>query len=194
MTALDELQTFAKILDPFCQAAGVKFACLKAEHELLFCVQLLAEPWLCLSQVSEELACGHIIRTAEGRNLFIRVRTPFAATETLKFISLRTYSLVSIRHRTDLPEPWFERALDPGAADEDLWHLLFQATDALLQAPLPDQAFLQLEQSAPVLAKERTPVSYRATFCSGTVVGTVLPISTAANSVASANHTQVFLL
>jgi hypothetical protein len=62
--------------------------------------------------VAEELACGHIVRTAEGRNLFIRVRTPFAASSTLKFVTLRTYSLILVAQR-GLKTIRFERDLSP---------------------------------------------------------------------------------
>ena len=193
MTALEELKTFAEVLDPFCQAAKVSFACLRAEHELPFGARLLTQPWLCLSQVSDELACGHIVSTTQGRNLFIRVRTPFAATETLKFVALRTYSMVAIQNRVDMPQPFFDRSLDPALAPKDLWQLLTQATDTLLRSPSPDQAFLQLEQSAPVPTKERAQVSYRATFCSGSIVGTVLPEATTKDAV-QLQAAQLFLL
>ena len=193
MTALQELQLFAQTLEPFCESAEAKFACLRAEHELLWDARPVLAPWLCLTQISEELACGHIVRTTEGRNLFIRVRTPFAATQSLKFVALCTYSLIAIANRVDTPLPFFDRSLESAAAPNDLWSLLTRATNALLQALSPGQDFLQPEQSAPVETKERPQVSYRATFCSGTIVGTVLPDS-ATKDLAPAKPAQLFLL
>jgi len=94
MTIEQELQLFAQALERFCKFHNVRFACLKAEHDLERAPRWALVTYLYLTHVAEELVSGQIIATAEGRNLFIRVRTPLAATSTLKFITLRTYSLI----------------------------------------------------------------------------------------------------
>ena len=176
MTAHDELRAFAQALELTCKRNSLKFACLQSEHDLEPAPRWALAPYLYLTQVAEELACGHIVPTAEGRNLFIRVRTPFAASPTLKFVTLRTYSLILVAQR-GLKTTRLERDLSPAAAQTDPQELLAQATVAATQTTSDDLAFIQPEQSAPFQIKNPEILAFRATFCTGTEVGTVLSSS-----------------
>jgi hypothetical protein len=179
MTTEQELQIFAQHLELFCKFHNLKFACLKAEHDLEPAPRWALAPYLYLTHVSEELVCGHIIATAEGRNLFIRVRTPFAASSTLKFVTLRTYSLILLRRR-QLNLARFARDLSLAPVSTDLQQILTRATDAAIQAQDDVFDFIQPEHAAPLPTKDTELVACRATFCSGTVVGNVLPSSSSA--------------
>jgi hypothetical protein len=150
-----------------------------AEHDLEPAPRWALAPYLFLTQVAEELACGHIILTDQGRSLFIRVRTPFAASSTLKFVTLRTYSLILLAPR-GLKHTRFERDLSPAAAQTDPQEILAQATDAVTQTQTDEQDFIQPEQSAPFQTKNPELLAFRATLCTGAEIGTVLP-STASN-------------
>jgi hypothetical protein len=176
MTAHDELRSFAQALELTCKRNSLDFACLQSEHDLEPAPRWALAPYLYLTQVAEELACGHIVPTTEGRNLFIRVRTPFAASSTLKFVTLRTYSLILVAQR-GLKTTRLERDLSPAAAQTDPQEILAQATEAAIQTQTSEQAFIQPEQSAPFQTKNPELLAYRATFCTGTEVGTVLPSS-----------------
>jgi hypothetical protein len=177
MTAFQELQAFAQALEPISKKNNFKFACLQSEHDLEPTPRWALAPYLFLTQVAEELACGHVVATAQGRNLFIRVRTPFAASSTLKFVTLCTYSLILVAQR-GLKLTRFERDLSPSAAQTDPQEVLAQATEAATQTQTSEQAFIQPEQSAPFQTKNPELLAFRATFCTGTEVGTVLPSST----------------
>jgi hypothetical protein len=176
MTSHQELQAFAEALAPTCKKNSLKFACLQSEHDLEPAPRWALAPYLFLTQVAEEFACGHIVPTAEGRNFFIRVRTPFAASSTLKFVTLRTYSLILVAPR-GLKFTRFERDLSPAAAQTDPQEILAQATGAAAQTQTSEQAFIQPEHSAPFQTKNPELLAYRATFCTGTEIGTVLPSS-----------------
>ena len=176
MTAHQELQTFAEALAPLCKRHNLKFACLQSEHDLEPAPRFALAPYLYLTQVAEALACGHIVPTAEGRSLFIQVRTPFAASSTLKFVTLRTFSLILVARR-GLKITRFERVLSPAAALTDPQEILAQAADAATQTETAGQDFIQPEVSAPFQTKNPELLAYRATFCAGTVIGTVLPSS-----------------
>jgi len=197
MTALQELQTFAQALQLPCKRNTLKFSCLQSEHDLEPSPRYALAPYLYLAQVAEELACGHVVPTAEGRNLFIRVRTPFAASSTLKFVTLRTYSLILVAQR-GLKTTRFERDLSPAAAQTDPQEILAQATEAVIKTDISDQAFIQPEQSAPFQTKNPELLAYRATFCTGIEVGTVLPSSPStqetAQLVLTPNPAQIYLL
>ena len=176
MTAHQELQTFAQALELTCKRNSLKFACLQSEHDLEPAPRWALAPYLYLTQTAQELACGHIVPTAEGRNLFIRVRTPFAASSTLKFVTLRTYSLILVAQR-GLKTTRLERDLSPAAAQTDPQEILAQALDTATQTQTAEQDFIQPEQSAPFATKNPELLAYRATFCTGTEVGTVLSSS-----------------
>jgi len=176
MTAHDELRAFAQALELTCKRNRLKFACLQSEADLEPAPRWALAPYLYLTQIAEELACGHVVPTAEGATIFIRVRTPFAASSTLKFVTLRTYSLILVAPR-GLKLTRFERDLSPAAAQTDPQEILAQATEAATQTQTSEQAFIQREQSTPFQTKNPELLTYRATFCSGTVVGTVLPSS-----------------
>src|SRR5882724_9542254 len=119
MTVLEELQNFAEALAPVCTTNRFRFACLKSEQDFELAPRLARAPYLYLAHVSEELVAGHIIATAEGRTLFIRVRTPLAASTTLKFVTLRTYSLILAQQRA-LNLARYQRRLSLPAAPSDL--------------------------------------------------------------------------
>ena len=197
MTALQELQAFAAALDPLCKQASLKFACLQSEHDLDPAPRFALAPYLYLTQVSEELACGHVISTDQGQSLFIRVRTPFAASSSLKFVTLRTYSLILITQR-GLKQTRFERDLSPAAAHTDPQELLAQATEAAAQTQTDEQAFIQPEQSAPFATKNPELLACRATFCTGMEIGAVLSPSPATPKIDDLplpqNPTQIYLL
>jgi hypothetical protein len=176
MTAHQELQAFAEALEPICKKNNLKIACLQSEHDLEPAPRWALAPYLYLTQVAEELVCGHIVPTAEGRNLFIRVRTPFAASSTLKFVTFRTYSLILVAQR-GLKSARIERDLSPTAAQTDPQEILAQAVETATQTQTDEQAFIQPEQSAPFLTKNPDLLAYRATLCTGTEVGTVLSSS-----------------
>ncbi len=176
MTAHDELRAFAQALDPVCKRNSLKFACLQSENDLEPAPRCALARYLYLTHVAEELACGHVVPTAERRNLFIRVRTPFAASSTLKFVTLRTYSLILVAQR-GLKLTRFERDLGPAAAQTDPQQTLAQAVETATQAQTEEQAFIQPEQSAPFQTKNPELLAYRATFCTGTEIATVLPSS-----------------
>ena len=148
-------------------------------------------------RLADELACGHVVPTAEGRNLFIRVRTPFAASSTLKFVTLRTYSLILVAQR-GMKLIRFGRDLGLAAAQTDPQQILAQALETATQIQTDGQAFIQPEQSAPFHTKNPELLAYRATFCTGTEVGTVLssspstPESTAL--VLTSNPAQIYIL
>jgi len=184
MTAHQELQSFAQALEPICKRNTLKFACLQSEYDLEPAPRWALAPYLFLSQVAEELTCGHIVLTDQGRSLFIRVRTPFAASSTLKFVTLRTYSLILVAPR-GLKTTRFDRDLSPAAAQTAPQEILAQATEAAAQTQTADQAFIQPEQSAPFQTKNPELLAFRATFCTGTVVGTVLPSSPTTQKIAA---------
>ncbi|MBI5386974.1 MAG: hypothetical protein HZA90_20060 [Verrucomicrobia bacterium] len=173
MTAPQELQSFASTLEPFCQANNLKCVCLKTEDDLLLGMRVELKPYLYLTQVSEQFVSGHVLPVSGGRNFFILVRTPFAASATLKIVTLRTYSLIIAQAR-DMRINRFERDLSPPAPQKDLWELLALATDAVVQAIAADQAFIQPVESVPFPTKKPELVAYRAAFFTGTVAGTVL--------------------
>ena len=197
MTAHDELRAFAQALELTCKKNNLKFACLQAEHDLEPAPRWALAPYLFLTQVAAELACGHIVPTAEGVNLFVRVRTPFAASSTLKFVTLRTYSLILVAPR-GLKTTRFERDLGPAAAQTDPQELLAQAVETATQTQTDAQAFIQPEQSAPFQTKNPELLAYRATFCTGVEIGTVLTSSPDTKKTAelapSQNPTQIYLL
>lgn len=174
MTAHQELQTFAEALAPTCKRNNLKLAYLQSEQDLEPAPRWALAPYLFLTHVAEELACGHVVPTAEGRNLFIRVRTPFAASSTLKFVTLRTYSLILVAPR-GLKHTRFERDLSPAAAQTDPQEILAQAVDTATQTQTDEQDFIQPEQSAPFQTKNPELLAFRATFCTGAEIGTVLP-------------------
>ena len=176
MTIEQELQIFAQPLELFCKSHSLKFACLNAEHDLERAPRWALAPYLYIVHVAEELVCGHIIATAERRNLFIRVRTPLAASSTLKFVNLRTYSLILLARR-QLSLARFLRDLSPAAATTDPQQILSQAADAAIQTQDDDFDFIQPEHAAPLQTKDTELVAWRATFCTGSVVGTVLSSS-----------------
>ena len=197
MNAHDELRAFAQALELTCKRNSLKFACLQSEHDLEPAPRWALAPYLYLTQVAEELACGHIVPTAEGRNLFIRVRTPFAASSTLKFVTLRTYSLILVAQR-GLKLTRFERDLSPAAAQTDPQQILAQAVETATQIQTAEQAFIQPEQSAPFPTKNPELLAYRATLCTGTEVGTVLSSSSDSQKTAelalTPNPAQIYLL
>jgi hypothetical protein len=196
-TALQELRAFAQALEPICKRNSLKFACLQSELDLEPAPRWTLAPCLYLTAVAEELTCGHIVPTAEGVNLFIRVRTPFAASSTLKFVTLRTYALILVSQR-GMKLTRFERDLGPAAAQADAQQILAQATEAATQTQTAEQAFIQPEQAAPFPTKDPELLAYRATFCSGTVIGTVLPSSSSTQQTAALaltpNPAQIYLL
>jgi len=197
MTSLQELRAFAQALEPLCKKNDLKFACLQSEHDLEPAPRWALAPYLYLTQVTDELACGHVVPTAEGRNLFIRVRTPFAASSTLKFVTLRTYSLILLAPR-GLKQTRFERNLSPAAAQTAPQEILAQAVETATQTQTDEQAFIQPEQSAPFPTKNPELLAFRATFCAGTEIGTVLPSSPdnqkAATLALGQNPAQIYLL
>lgn len=93
MTAFQELQAFAQALSPFCQANGLRLICPHSVPGKDLAPGTSVLPCLVLAQAAEDLTCGHVMPTAERGNLFIPVRTPFAASATLKFVNLRSYTL-----------------------------------------------------------------------------------------------------
>jgi hypothetical protein len=137
------------------------------------------------------------VPTGEGRNLFIRVRTPFAASSTLKFVTLRTYSLILVAQR-GLKTTRFERDLGPAAAQTDPQQVLAQAVETATQTQTDEQAFIQPEQSAPFPTKNPELLAFRATFCTGREVGTVLSSSSDSQMTAALaltpNPAQIYLL
>lgn len=195
MTAHEELRSFARALAPTCKQKNLKFACLPSEHDLDPAPRFALALYLYLTQVTEELACGHVVPTTEGRSLFIRVRTPFAAASTLKFVTLRTYSLILVAQR-GLKITRFERDLSPAAAQADPQEILAQAAAAATQTQTSEQAFIQPEQSAPFPTKNSEVLAYRATFCTGTEIGSVLPSSSQKTDEQSPPTTlaQIYLL
>ena len=197
MTAFNELRAFAQALELTCKQNHLRFACLQSELDLEPAPRWALAPYLYLTQVAEELACGHIVPTAEGRNLFIRVRTPFAASSTLKFVTLRTYSLI-LAARRGLKLTRFERDLSPAAAQADPQEILAQAAEAVTQVQSSEQAFVQPEQSTPFPTKNPELLVYRATFCTGVEVGTVLPASSDNQKLAkqdlAPNPAQIYIL
>ncbi len=197
MTTHDELRAFARALALTCHSYGLVFACLHSESNLELAPRPALAPYLYLARVAEELACGHIVPTSQGRNLFIRVRTPFAASSSLWFVTLRTYSLILVTQRS-LKISRFERDLSPAAAHADPGEILARAAEAVTRSPFSDQAFLQPEQSAPFPTKHPELLAFRATFCSGTEVGTVLPSSPdttkAAQLALAPNPAKIYLL
>jgi len=195
MTIQQELQIFAQALERFCKTHNLKFASLEAEHDLERAPRWALAPYLYLTHVAEELVSGHIIATTEGRNLFIRVRTPLAATSTLKFITLRTYSLILVARR-QLNLARFHRDLSLAAATSDPQQILSQATDAAIQAQDDDFDFIQPEHLAPLQTKNTELLAWRAAFCTGTIVGTVLPSSSSAQKAddQTSTPTELYLL
>lgn len=186
MTAFDELQIFTQTLDPLCRANNLKFSCLHSEPDLDPTPRLALAPYLYLTQVAEELACGHIISTDRANNIFIRVRTPFAASSTLKFVTLRTFSLIFILHRP-LTHPPCTRDLTPAAAPTNPQELLAQATATLTQAQTAGQAFIQPEQSGPLPTKHPGLLAFRSTFCTGVEIASVLPSTPKTTDLTPAN-------
>jgi hypothetical protein len=197
MTAIQELRAFAQALELICKKNNLKLACLQSEHDLEPSPRYALAPYLYLTQVAEALACGHIVPTAEGRSLFIQVRTPFAASSTLKFVTLRTYSLILVAQR-GLKLTRFERDLGAAAAQTDPQEILAQAVETATQTQTDEQAFIQPEQSAPFPTKNPELLAYRATLCTGTAVGTVLASSSdnqkTAELALTPNPTQIYLL
>jgi hypothetical protein len=194
MTALEELQGFATTLEAFCQAHNLKFLCVRAEADQLLAVGMELKPYLYLSQVSEQLVSGHVIPLSDGRNLFILVRTPFAASATLRFVKVRTYSLIIAQTR-GMAINRFERNLLPLAPQKDLWELLTQASETVVQSIAASQAFVQPVESAPFPTKKAELEAYRATFCTGTVVGTVLaPVPGGAEADVPSSSVELYFL
>ena len=196
MTILEELSAFAASLEPICRNQSLRFACLHSEADIERSPRLASLPFLYLTQLSEELTCGHIIPTEQGRSLFIQVRTPFAASSTLKFVTLRTYSLVLVAGR-GLKAGRLERDLAPSAAPADLQEILTAAVQDLVQAQTGAQAFLQPEKSGAFPLKTPESVACRATFCTGAVVGTVASAAvppSVAQSVAALQPLDLYLL
>ena len=172
MTALQELQTFAQALAPVCQTNQLRLVCAKSENDLFLETGLLFGSPLVLTLIAENLVCGHLLPLAEGTNFFIQVRTPFAASATLKIITLRTYSLIVVRSRVLEPKT-MERDLSPSPGKLDTWDLLAQANGAILQARTPEQVVLQLGESAPFPMKKIEWVACRSTILAGCVAGTL---------------------
>lgn len=124
MIAHQELRAFAQVLELICKRHNLKFACLQSEHDLEPSPRYALAPYLYLTQVAEALACGHIVPTAEGRSLFTQVRLPpFASSSTLKFVTLRTFSLILVAQR-GLKTTRFERDLSPAAVLTDPQEIL----------------------------------------------------------------------
>lgn len=195
MTVQQELQIFAQALELFCKMNNLRFASLQAEHDLDRAPRWALAPYLYLTHVAEELVSGHIIATAENRNLFIRVRTPLAASSTLRFVTLRTYSLILLARR-QLNLARFHRDLSPADPNSDPQQILSQAADAAIQAQDDDFDFIQPEHVAPLQTKDTELVAWRATFCTGTIVGTVLPSSSSAQKAdnQTSTPTELYLL
>ena len=177
MTAFQELQAFAQALSPFCQANGLRLICPHSVPVKDLAPGTSVLPCLVLAQAAEDLTSGHVMPTAERGNLFIPVRTPFAASATLKFVNLRSYTLTLAQE---------SRAaglrLDPAAAARpqpaDLWDLLALATAAVVQAELEGVLFLQAGHMAPLEVRNSGLVVLRSEFSSGTHAANVLPPAT----------------
>jgi hypothetical protein len=193
MTIYDELQNFDRILAQFCKVNAFKYSCLISEQDFDGIQRMALAPYLHLAHVVEEQVCGHIIPTAEGRNLFIRVRTPLAASTTLKFVALRTYSLILSGWR-GMKANRYARNLSPEAAQTDLENLLSEATAAVLQFKSDELDFIQADQLAPMPTKSAELLAWRSTVFTGTVTGTVAPAASPTATAADVTNADIYLL
>lgn len=193
MTTSQELHTFAAALQPFCTTNDWELVGLQAEGDLLRSQRLAACPYLYLTHLAEELVSGHVIPLAGGRNFFILVRTPFAASATLKIVTLRTYSLIGVRHR-GLAINRDEREVLGAPVQRDFQALIAEATDVVVQAITASQAFIQPVTSGPFPIKNAELLAHRSVFCTGTIAGTVLPTTTGGQAEAEAVSPAQFYL
>jgi hypothetical protein len=112
------------------------------------------------------------LEAQQGGRFFVRVRTPFAISESLKFFRLRSYSLTLIARRP-LAGRASSRSLEETPLSLDVWSLLEEALEAVLASSPPGSAFVQFESLAPLPAGQTALVACRAVFCAGELLDTV---------------------
>jgi hypothetical protein len=193
MTAPQEIAAIAASLEVFCRVNDWKLVGLHTEEDVFQGQRLAACPRLYLTHVAEELVSGHLIPLITGQSFFLLSRATLAASATLKIVTLRTYSLILVHARGLAINRCEREVLTPPPRPEPR-QLLAAATDAVVQAITPEQAFIQPVTSAPFPTKDTQILAYRSVFCTGTIAGTVLPAAQSGKDEAPAAAPAQFYL
>jgi hypothetical protein len=170
MEIYKELEGLAGALRGFCEGRGLKFAWLAREEDAGRAPRLGGGGYLFAAQTGETLEWGHEVETVEGGRYFLRVRTPFAASSSLKFVRVRSYAVVAMG-REGLGAHGLER--ETGGAGQDWQEVAAEAVAAATGWAGSEADFMQVEGTGPAKVQEPGWMAFRGTFFTGEVVGTV---------------------